>query len=170
MKKINLIIHKPLRTVAWIIVIISVILGSFLLYQQYNIYKNPEILVKWKTGSELDTVGFNILKSTNSSRDYLQLNSTMIPAALDPLGGNEYEYIDRDVEPDIKYFYKLEAISIDGNADIYGPIESETEKLSVLGLAPAFLSFLIAFITMFTLLKNDNVQKKSTRITIVEYH
>lgn len=145
--------------IAWIFVIVTIALGLFLLYQEYRVYKNPEILVKWKTGSELDIVGFNILRSSNPTNDYLQINSSLIPAALDPLGGNDYEYLDNDVEVNIQYYYQLEAISMDGSIDLYGPIKSSVQKMPISGIAPAILSLLTGFVTLIALLKSGLIRR-----------
>jgi hypothetical protein len=48
---------------------------------------------------------------------FRQINSHVIPGAVDPLTGAEYEFVDWDVKPGQRYFYQLQEVEIDGTAN-----------------------------------------------------
>lgn len=78
--------------------------------------------VTWETALEIDTVGFNLWRSTNVGSGYVQVNDTLIPAAS-PGGvwGGAYAFTDAGVTPGTTYYYKLEELEVGGARNWYGP-------------------------------------------------
>jgi hypothetical protein len=76
------------------------------------------VKLNWKTASEINNVGFNILRSRSQSGIYAKLNGKMIPANRE---GN-YSFVDATAETGSRYYYKLEAIDTRGNITTHGPI------------------------------------------------
>ena len=80
----------------------------------------------WKTILELNTLGFNIYRSTFPDKDFAQINMTLIPSqASGGMEEVEYAFSDTTIEPGKIYFYRIEEISLDGTY-LYGPIQVET--------------------------------------------
>jgi len=82
----------------------------------------PELTITWKTESELDIIGFNLLRSESEDGPFVKINLDLIPPASDPNVGGDHEYIDRDVVSGVTYFYILESIDRQGNATRSDPI------------------------------------------------
>jgi len=86
---------------------------------------NRLITLDWKTGSELDNAGFNIYRSTSLDGEYAKLNSELIPASANAFEGASYSYTDKDVQPGLTYYYKLEDLSIEGISTFHGPVSAK---------------------------------------------
>ena len=110
-------------------------------------FAGASVLVEWTTASELDTAGFNLYRSLQSSGPYEKVNSTLIPAKGDSLAGGEYRYQDKPVQSGQVYYYQLEEIELDGGSGRFGPISVQSKGRSP-GWAAALLC-IIAFI-LFT--------------------
>lgn len=82
------------------------------------------ILVVWETAQELDSLGFNLSRSTSANGPWAELNVTLIAAQVpgSPFG-SAYEWLDdENVEPDVVYFYRLEQIDTRGSRTFFGPV------------------------------------------------
>ena len=79
------------------------------------------VTLNWKTGSEINNAGFNILRGRTQSGNYTKLNDKLIPTNRD---GN-YNFIDATAEAGGRYYYKLEALDTRGNITTHGPIVVE---------------------------------------------
>ena len=80
------------------------------------------IVVEWETASELDTVGYNILRGEADSGPFIKINDQLIQPASDPITGGSYTFEDSNAIPGKKYFYYLEEIEINGATNRHGPI------------------------------------------------
>lgn len=104
------------------IIFILVFLGGlFLLAYSIQQYLFPQVVIEWTTASELDTVGFNILRADGQDKDPVKVNEHLIEPAADPLMGGSYQYSDTTVQPGITYYYYLEDIDAQGNSSRNGP-------------------------------------------------
>jgi hypothetical protein len=79
-----------------------------------------ELTITWTTESELDIIGFNLLRSESEDGPFVKVNDELIPPAVDLNVGGEHSYVDHEVENGVTYYYKLESIDRLGNS-----IESE---------------------------------------------
>ncbi len=80
-----------------------------------------QISLEWETASEIDMVGFYILKSETFSGDYEPI-STLIHSLGDSFGGATYFHIDSSVAPGQTYYYKLQVLDRNQNSEYFGPI------------------------------------------------
>jgi hypothetical protein len=103
----------------------------------------PSIEISWKTESELDTAGFNLLKSETRDGDFVLINQSMIPGSDDPIIGKEYQYIDEDVIGGETYYYLLEEVELDSSVNRHEIIEASTESKPWWLLAIAGISAII---------------------------
>jgi hypothetical protein len=86
------------------------------------------VRVAWETALEIDTVGFNLWRSTAPGGGYVRVNETLIPAvSLGGVMGGVYEVVDADVTPGATYYYKLEEIEVGGARSWYGPVSTGAE-------------------------------------------
>ena len=81
------------------------------------------ILLEWETSSEADSSGFYILRSTKLDINYTRLNIFFLSDS-EAGEGVYYSYLDDQVIPGINYYYKLEAIDLDGSRDFFGPVSA----------------------------------------------
>ena len=79
------------------------------------------ILTNWTTETEPDNAGFNISRSTEENGEYLKLNESLIPSQGDATTGASYSFVDKP-EHAGDYYYKLEAVSLDGTTSFHGPV------------------------------------------------
>ncbi|MCG3118727.1 MAG: hypothetical protein ALAOOOJD_00983 [bacterium] len=76
------------------------------------------VKLEWKTASEIDNTGFNVLRSRTNAGRYEKINHQLIPARHD----GQYTFVDAPVDAGGRYFYKLEDIDRDGNVTLHGPL------------------------------------------------
>ena len=89
--------------------------------------KIASIKVEWSTASEVDTAGFNIYRSESPEREFVQLNTELIPASQQPLIGGIYSYVDGGVIPGNTYYYQLEDVDMTGLVYRHDPVEIRAE-------------------------------------------
>jgi hypothetical protein len=86
---------------------------------------DTSILVQWATSSELDTTGFNLLRSEAVDGTYTQINPDPIPAQGGPTLPASYSFEDATVTGGVTYYYKLQAIGSSGQQEaLYGPVSA----------------------------------------------
>ncbi len=87
-----------------------------------------KISLTWETGSEVNLLGFNLYRGTSLVGVYRQLNESLIESQLPGMPvGTRYTWVDRDVEPGVPYYYKLEQLNVNGSPIMFGP-ESVTAE------------------------------------------
>ena len=85
-----------------------------------------EVLLRWKTASEINQAGFNIFRRAADEEMFVKINDRIIFS--DPANsatGAEYTYLDHP-ESEGEYFYKLQNVELDGSATF-----SETISVSI---------------------------------------
>jgi len=87
------------------------------------------ITINWETASEVDNLGFNLLRATTADGLRTRLNVDLIPSLVPPgsLFGAVYSYDDAPVMAGVRYFYWLEMVDIYGRTDLYGPVSARIE-------------------------------------------
>jgi hypothetical protein len=83
--------------------------------------KDGAVDLAWGTLSEIDTAGFNILRSEQMLGQYAQINEQQIAAEGGPTQAAEYLFTDNDVENGTTYWYKLQEVEDGGALAEYGP-------------------------------------------------
>jgi hypothetical protein len=79
------------------------------------------ILIEWETSSELDNSGFYIMRSLKQDQDFTRINIFFLSDS-EAGEGVFYSYLDDQVVPNTVYYYKLEAIDLQGARELFGPI------------------------------------------------
>jgi hypothetical protein len=88
---------------------------------------NDSVTLNWKTETETDNVGFNILRAESENGAYVKMNTVLIPSKADAAGGASYQFIDSTAKNRKTYYYKLEDIDLNDAATQHGP-QSTTPK------------------------------------------
>ena len=73
------------------------------------------VLIKWRTESELNNAGFNILRSESRDGDFKVINvKGIIPGHGTSSEQHLYAYRDTTAKPNVIYYYRIEDVSFDG--------------------------------------------------------
>lgn len=131
MKKGNLKIFRLLGQILCGLLLISGIIISVQAIRNFN---HATIIVKWSTASELETVGYNLLRSETESGPFNQINGQPITSSEDPLTGGEYTYEDKGVSAGKTYYYILQELEINGGKNQHGPIQQKATNSSLINL------------------------------------
>jgi hypothetical protein len=91
--------------------------------------KNKEVILEWKTESEIDNAGFNLYRSESENGEYEKINTSLIPAQGSSTQGAAYEFVDKDVKNRKTYYYKLEDIDFNGTSTMHGPVNATPRLL-----------------------------------------
>ncbi|MFH1633834.1 MAG: hypothetical protein ABIG63_07455 [Chloroflexota bacterium] len=132
MSKINPILTRRL---AWLLCSGLALAGLIIGIRAITNFNKAAITIEWATESELDTVGFNLLRGETEDGPFEQINAQIIPSSPDPLTGGEYSFNDPDVESGQTYYYMLEEIEASGGTNQHGPIiqvATNTSKVNLL--------------------------------------
>ncbi len=86
------------------------------------------IVLRWRTESEADLLGFHVWRSLKEQEGYILLTNTHIEPKGSSSRGVEYQYIDKDVESGMVYWYKIEAALHDGRREFYGPLSVDCAR------------------------------------------
>jgi len=84
--------------------------------------KGAQVDVAWTTGSEVDTVGFNVLRSTAAAGPFTQVNTGLVPAQGTGAGGASYTFLDASATSGQTYYYELVDLDNQGQSTIHGPV------------------------------------------------
>lgn len=142
----------------WIICALLALAGVGLAIHGFLNLDKANVIVEWSTASELNTVGFYLLRSVNPEGEFEQVNPEIIPSVSDSLTGNSYSYEDKGVQAGIVYFYILEEIEETGGSNRHGPIVVEATSPAKTELWIAGLLIVGAVFYAIILLKDQKLQ------------
>ena len=87
--------------------------------------KGEKAVLKWQTETEIDNIGFNILRSESENGGYVKINNKLITAKGSATKGVSYKFKDKNVQPGKTYWYKLEDIDSGKGPTQHGPVKVE---------------------------------------------
>jgi hypothetical protein len=99
------------------------LLGSLAL--TWWLAQRPGIEITWRTETEFDSAGFNLLRSGVESGPFVQVNDQLIAASNDAAAGAEYSFVDQDVTAGQSYFYQLQDVDLAGNVTAQATISHQ---------------------------------------------
>jgi hypothetical protein len=94
----------------------QVILSHFGVFE-----RNGQMIVRWETASETNTLGFNLFRLDPATGEYKQVNSGLLPAMHKPHRGGKYSIKDAGASPGNTYTYNLVEVEVHGGQISYGP-------------------------------------------------
>jgi Peptidase family C25/SdrD B-like domain/Periplasmic copper-binding protein (NosD) len=78
----------------------------------------------WRTGSELDNLGFHLYRSSSASGPWTRITSSLIPGlGSSPLGAS-YSWRDSGLVNGRRYFYRLEDVDASSKTTSHGPVSA----------------------------------------------
>jgi signal peptidase I len=100
----------------------AVTVSSFTVKAQGN-----QVQATWTTASEINNVGFNILRSTSQNGTYSRVNGSIIPSqCFGCITGRNYAFTDSSASAGQTYFYKLQSVDNNGGTHLFGPATTST--------------------------------------------
>ena len=72
------------------------------------------VVINWITESELNNVGFNLLRSETREGEFQVINPTLITGAGTTSEQQSYDFTDTIAKPNAVYYYRIEDVSLDG--------------------------------------------------------
>ncbi|RME50950.1 MAG: hypothetical protein D6790_20575 [Caldilineae bacterium] len=84
-----------------------------------------DVLVRWRTATEIDFAGFYVQRSAQEDGPYVRV-SPFVPAQGQAVVGSDYRWLDRGATPEQARFYRLEAVDLDGSVAFHGPISVQS--------------------------------------------
>jgi hypothetical protein len=118
----------------------------------------PAVTVTWSTASELNTAGFNVLRSDNPDGPFTRLNPEIVPASPDPLIGGSYVYTDTSVTPGQTYYYQLEEVESGGGTSRQGTVVATAQR----GLEPIVVAAIGLVVIIAALLWIERPRRSSS--------
>lgn len=141
----------------WIFFIALIVSGISLAIHAMIYFDNAEVIVEWTTASELDTVGFNLLRAESQEGPFEQINTNLIPAVSDSLTGSNYTFTDSSAQNGITYYYMLEENELTGEISHHGPIVVKAGNTSKLELLIGFSLVACALIYAIVLTRDQKL-------------
>ena len=99
------------------------------------ISEGDAVTLSWRTESEVDNLGFNLYRGESKDGPFVKVNYGMIPGAGNSANYNEYQYRDRNVKPNQRYFYYIEDVDLFSNNNKSQIIEVWVNRVSLLKFA-----------------------------------
>jgi hypothetical protein len=96
-----------------------------LLYFQ-TVPGSESVTLVWATATEIDTAGFNILRSDSQNGPFARINDVLIPGEGGPTQGAQYSYLDEGLQDGATYWYQLEDVDVTGQSYIHDETLSVT--------------------------------------------
>lgn len=97
------------------------------------------ICLAWETVSEVDHAGFNVYRTADDGQgnpapaDWARLNTSLIASpAPGSSEGRAYEWLDAAVSAGQAYWYRLEAVDVNGGTQVVGLIRAQAAPAEVL--------------------------------------
>jgi len=83
-------------------------------------WQSGKVAVNWKTATELNNVGFNILRSESGGGSFSKINYTPSrPECMGSITGCQYSFTDTSVVSGKTYYYRLQSINTSGGTETY---------------------------------------------------
>ena len=77
------------------------------------------VLVRWRTGTEADLLGFHVYRSRGHS--WKRITRSLI-VAKGSVAGASYRFLDRTAKRGVAYRYRIKAVNRDGTTSWFGPV------------------------------------------------
>jgi hypothetical protein len=140
-------------------IVVAIVLASHALFT----FDKAEVMVEWTTASEIDTIGFNLLRSETPVGPFEQVNLELIPASTDPFRGSSYNFKDHNVLASVNYYYMLEEVESSGMTNQHGPIVVVASRAAMFELIIAGVLIGLAVIVGFIFLRKPKKLGKLVR-------
>src|SRR5262245_30768808 len=86
------------------------------------------VTLQWTTSRESELLGWNVYRSSNPDGIFLRLNPVTLPSAGDSEEETDYIYQDTTAAGGLRYFYRVEAITVLGLPERSFPVSARALK------------------------------------------
>ena len=142
------IINGNMKSLTMCIILMLITCSALFGFFAWRDSIQASVRLEWATASEIDTAGFNIYRSEAAGYGFELVNTGIIPASQDPLIGATYYFIDDNVVPGKTYYYLLEDVGMNGQANRTEPIEIVAQADYWINLTVSVLSIGLALMLM----------------------
>ncbi len=80
--------------------------------------------LSWRTGSELNNLGFHLHRSLREDGPWTRITLSLIPGLGSSPEGASYSFRDTGLTNGVRYFYRLEDIDSDSGSTFHGPVSA----------------------------------------------
>ncbi|MGD8898335.1 MAG: right-handed parallel beta-helix repeat-containing protein, partial [Acidobacteriota bacterium] len=84
--------------------------------------------LSWRTGSELNNLGFHLHRSLSEGGPWTRITSSLIPGLGSSPEGASYSFRDTGLVNGVRYFYRLEDIDAHSGSTFHGPVSAVPEE------------------------------------------
>jgi len=95
-----------------------------------------KVILKWRTESEINNLGFKVYRSTELDGDYIKVTPTFIVGAGTEATPREYSFTDEDVAVGSTYYYYIEDVDFSGKTNRSHIIEVTVGKQTITRIIP----------------------------------
>ena len=85
---------------------------------------NGAVDLAWRTGSEVDNLGFHLYRSLAADGPWTRLTPSLIPSQGFSAMGASYTWRDTGLQNGIRYFYRLEDVDTRSHSTFHGPVSA----------------------------------------------
>ncbi|MBM3239037.1 T9SS type A sorting domain-containing protein [Candidatus Poribacteria bacterium] len=78
------------------------------------VVEDSHIILKWRTESEINNLGFDVYRSENPDGKFVKVNSAYIKGAGTDSTPHDYQFVDESITVGKTYYYYIEDISYSG--------------------------------------------------------
>jgi hypothetical protein len=82
------------------------------------------VTLEWRTGSELDNLGFHLYRGPSADGPWTRLTSSLIPGLGSSPLGQAYSWFDSGLVNGTTYYYRLEDVDTSSKSTFHGPISA----------------------------------------------
>jgi len=83
-----------------------------------------EVRLAWRTGSELDNLGFHVYRGAAADGPWTRLTKAVVPGLGSSAVGKAYAWTDTGLRNGTRYFYRLEDVDTASRATSHGPVSA----------------------------------------------
>ncbi len=143
---------KNLSLLLFIIGLLLLIFGTYRLI-------NPSVQIEWTTASEVDTLGFNLMREDHSASEERQkINPQLIMAVGSPISGETYHFLDANVKTGKSYTYHLREITLSNEIVDLESINVRVKHQGLIEIVGALGLLVLSF--MLARAKHNNIVVK----------
>ena len=134
-------INRHRQKAILVFITIGILLLCYGMYQRLT----PTVRIAWTTESEVDTLGFNLLREDLTDQgNFQQINLQLILAQGSPISGINYHFIDRKVQAGKSYIYHLQEINNNHEVVDLESIEIRVKQKGVIEIGIALVLLCMA--------------------------
>lgn len=106
----------------------GVTLASFMASQA-----NQSVLVEWQTATEINTMGFNLIRAESVDGPRVKVNDGLITSQVPPGSpvGAAYSFADTAAELGVEYLYWLQSVETNDHTALHGPVRGGILTLAI---------------------------------------